>query len=261
MSNRDAMDDYWLKASISARKALYRQLKHAADLQNKKVAELVFEIDGQSVSSDYVRTLRDGTFAKKKAVQFFRWLREMEPKLADALCHELGFEPESSQGALWQAYLDDHGQTVGCNVVPRSKGQHDIVGLTRNQPSIQIRLGKDFYLALDAPFDGWVTALQCYANRWYPVPLRGDETVARIDIGRQVLPRYPDTDEIDYLSETNDTGPYEFAVLVTRDEQTMDILRDRPLKKSIGLQDLDNLAETLSGNQVALFRVFFVIVD
>ncbi len=251
----------WLKATIEERQILYRQLKDVADRKNASIEALCFEILGCEFSSEYAKTLRSGKYSCKNAFQFYKWLRSNKPDAAARVDEAIEEMSGGPAGSKWQALLEDHAREDGCRLAVRRGKGFEIVGLTRLRSAPKIKLGQDFYLHLDCPKPGTLGALQSYNGAWYRLPLIGKSPVISVTPGERSLPLHPDTGKIDYLSEANDTGPYEFVLALVPGPDPFELLRRIRERQSVPPAVLDAIGEALADDEEALvWRLPFQIV-
>lgn len=250
----------WLKATIEERQILYRQLKDVADRKNDSIEAQCFEILGRKFSGEYVKTLRSGKYSTKNALQFYNWLQAHQPRAATLVDEAIEKLNGGPAGSKWQKLLEDHAREDGCRLAARRGKGFEIVGLTRQRTAPKIRLGQDFYIELDVPQDGQLSAVQCYEGEWFPLPLAGNGVLVEVKAGKIYLPRHPETGKIDYLSEADDTGPFRFVMIWADSANAFEPLSKLEPDTKISPAMLDKVAVALAGTEPSIWQIKFQVV-
>ncbi len=249
----------WLESTIEQRKALYRQLKRAADLIDKNVEILACEITGQRSRGQYIKTLRSGKYSRLHSVQYHKFLAANHPDLIQSLTEDLLSEPSTQPGSQWTQLLEDHATADGFDIVPRGL---EIVGLSRNHPAQKIRLNQEFYFELRVARGGFATALQGCRGSWYPLPIHPEDVILSLHAQKLKLPINPATGAVEFLSEPNDLGPHEFVIIVTDNRDLLELFAVFPAGTKIPPVVLDRFAASIEekSTQHSIFREECLIV-
>lgn len=205
----------WLKASVDARRALYRVCKRVVDGQFVGHWQHFYEAALGSAAiagTGYEDNFRSGRIGRTKAAALARWLSAHHPDLF----HELDYAvcADAPRGApAWDEFLRTHGRDSALEIV-RIDGLN-LVGFARSQSQrvATMRRGEEFCFRLTSSHRGHCIAMQRAGDVWFPLPLSDQVAVPAIAAGTQFLPRTMG-DEIIPLSEESDTGAFEFVILI-----------------------------------------------
>ncbi|MEP3198219.1 MAG: hypothetical protein ABJO57_10140 [Lentilitoribacter sp.] len=156
-------------------KEVCRLVKNQRGMQYHQLFDKM-ELD---VGTGYESTLAKGAAAPSKVFKIYQWLIIHELDLASKAKPHLF---ESSMQTGWQSFIDERGIYHRLLSKPYDTLQlHDI---SNQNPlrDIRLKLGQQFTFELDSPVSGAVIALDCYKNKWFPLPLSTSDGFAPVTV-------------------------------------------------------------------------------
>lgn len=198
------------------KKQLYKVLRALADLDPTETVETLFDkgVD-QPVARgiDYMNNVRKGDFNSTYAALIHSWLCANHFPIAHKFAPKIF--PETLE-MRWRSILDQRGKACGIRIV---RGENELGIVERHRlrkvedlPT-RLSLSEPFFFQLEAPFDGIAVALQGHQGAWYLIPLGpNEELLVKVEKGLNNLP-LGDDGNAEPLSENNDTGKHQFAIV------------------------------------------------
>lgn len=209
----------WLKASTGERKALFavmRQLIRREGLGWQDVYECAWgKMAG--VGTDYESNFRQGRIARNRAHQLYAWMVRDYPRYALQLDDMLeGTQTLHEAGAAWRALLAAHGRYDSIEAVRLPDPLAGIVSFADPEPLAHpvIPLGAPFCFQVQSGNAAHALAFQTVQSKCYALPLRPDRLFDTVTAGSTYLPRLPDSQRPNPLSEEEQNCRHGFVFLL-----------------------------------------------
>lgn len=220
----------WMNANKADRteptKQLYKALRAVSDITGRDVDLLMDDAYGEpnTTSPNYASNFRRGNIAAGKAMMIHRWLAENHFEVAQTAAAELfQFNPKSA----WEQFVERHAIEGKLRIV---KLKQDMGLVERDDEAAPVcdtvRLTQRFCFELKTDIKGVALAFQRYEGNWHNFPLGADarNLWGSVKASPQLLPHKADGSVIG-LSENNDAGDHQFAVIVSEDRKLSSDIR------------------------------------
>lgn len=185
--------------------------------------------------------LGKGTIAQSKAAKLYRWIVDNHLALGCQIAPEV-FDP--SLLTRWTDFVRTNA--IYGHFVHRIVGPLGLTQRSSKQPiaEIPIRATDSFYFELESKLDGMALTLEQVDGTVYPFSLHADEVsvTLAVNVGSQILPRQPDTNEPDLLSDTENQGLRCYYILIATPEIIANLEKGLSQGHPISAEKLDRVA-------------------